>query len=127
MLDQVDASLGLLDAVSDDGEAVMTVRNRTGAERNVTLIVADPALRRKLTEPRPALPGLGFEYWTPPFPAVLGAVEPGGPADKAGLKAGDLIMAVDGTPVRNFDEFRDYMRARPGKEIVLGVRRGGRI
>ncbi len=33
VLDQVDASLGLLDAVSDDGEAVMVVRNRTGAER----------------------------------------------------------------------------------------------
>ncbi|HEY6125623.1 MAG TPA: RIP metalloprotease RseP, partial [Steroidobacteraceae bacterium] len=44
VLDQVDASLGLLDAISDDGEAVMTVRNRTGTERNVTLAIPDPDL-----------------------------------------------------------------------------------
>ena len=124
VLDQVDASLGLLDAVSDDGEAVMTVRNRTGTERNVTLTISDPALRHKLTEPYQLYLGLGFEYWSPPFPAVLGTVEPGGPAAKAGLMAGDEIKAVDGTPVRSFAEFRDYVRARPGQEIEVVVRRG---
>ena len=124
VLDQVDASLGLLDAVSDDGEAVMTVRNRTGTERNVTLTISDPALRHKLTEPYQLYLGLGFEYWSPPFPAVLGTVEPGGPAAKAGLMAGDEIKAVDGTPVRSFAEFRDYVRARTGQEIEVVVRRG---
>jgi regulator of sigma E protease len=124
VLDQVDASLGLLDAVSDDGEAVITVRNRTGTERNVTLTISDPALRHKLTEPYQLYLGLGFEYWSPPFPAVLGAVEPGGPAAKAGLLAGDEIKVMDGAPVRNFGEFRDYVRARPGQEILLVVRRG---
>lgn len=125
VLDQVDASLGLLDAVSDDGVAVMSVRNRAGAERTVTLTISDPDLRHKLTEPYQLYLGLGFEYWSPPFPAVLGGVEPDGPAAKAGLMVGDEIKEMDGTPVRNFGEFRDYVRARPGKEIVLVVRRGG--
>jgi regulator of sigma E protease len=125
VLDQVDASLGLLDAVSDDGEAVMTVRNRNGAERTVTLTITDPALRHKLTEPYQLYLGLGFEYWMPPIPAVLGAVEEGGPAARAGLEAGDEVRKMDGAPVRNFMEFRDYVRARPGQEIELVVRRGG--
>jgi regulator of sigma E protease len=125
VLDQMDATLGLLDAVSDDGEAVMTVRNRLGAERTVTLLISDPVLRHKLTEPYQLYLGLGFEYWSPPPPAVLGTVEPGGPADKAGLIVGDEIKSMDGAPVRNFIEFRDYVRARPGQEIVLVVRRGG--
>ena len=125
VLDQVDATLGLLDAVSDDGEAVMTVRNRIGAERTVTLTISDPVLRHKLTEPYQLYLGLGFEYWSPPFPAVLGEVEAGGPADKAGLMVGDEIKVMDGAPVRNFIEFRDYVRARPGQEIVVVVRRGG--
>jgi regulator of sigma E protease len=123
VLDQVDASLGLLDAVSDDGEAVMTVRNRPGSERTVTLRIADPELRHKLTEPYQLYLGLGFEYWSPPIPAVLGAVEEGGPAALAGLKPGDVIREMDGTPVRNFNEFRDYVRARPGQEIEFVVRR----
>jgi len=125
VLDQVDASLGLLDAVSDDGEAEMTVRNRSGSERTVTLRIADPVLRHKLTEPYQLYLGLGFEYWTPPIPAVLGEVEEGGPAANAGLQAGDQIREMDGTPVRNFNEFRDYVRARPGQEIDFVVRRGG--
>jgi regulator of sigma E protease len=125
VLDVVDASLGLLDAVSDDGEAVMTVRNRAGAERTVTLTISDPDVRHKLTEPYQLYLGLGFEYWSPPFPAVLGGVEPNGPAAKAGLMAGDEIKMMDGTPVRSFTEFRDYVRARPGQEIVVVVRRGG--
>jgi regulator of sigma E protease len=125
VLDQVDASLGLLDAVSDDGEAVMTVRNRSGSERTVTLRISDPAVRHKLTEPYQLYLGLGFEYWTPPIPAVLGAVEEGGPAAKAGLKPGDAIREMDGRPVRNFSEFRDYVRARPGQEIEFVIRRDG--
>jgi regulator of sigma E protease len=125
VLDQVDASLGLLGAISDDGEAVMTVRNRTGTERTVTLVIADPDVRHKLTEPYQLYLGLGFEYWTPPFPAVLGTVEANGPADKAGLKVDDEIRQVDGRAVRNFAEFRDYVRARPGQEITLTVRRAG--
>ena len=124
VLDVVDASLGLLDAVSDDGEAVIIVRNRTGSERTVTINVSDPVQRHKLTEPDQLYLGLGFEYWSPPFPAVLGEVVPGGPAARAGLLVGDEIKVMDGTPVRSFLEFRDYVRARPGKEIVLVVRRG---
>ena len=93
VLDQVDASLGLLDAVSDDGEAVMVVRNRTGTERTVTLAISDPALRHKLTEPYQLYLGLGFEYWTPPLPAVLGAVEPGGPAAQGRPDGGDEIKS----------------------------------
>ena len=49
--DQTDASLGLLDAISDDGEAVMSVQGKDGAQRSVTLSVPDPAVRHKLTEP----------------------------------------------------------------------------
>jgi len=125
VLDQIDASLGLLDAVSDDGEAVMTVRNRTGTERTVRLAIPDADDRHKLTEPNQLYLGLGFEYWSPPIPAVLEEVEAGGPADKGGLKAGDEIRELDGTPVRSFGEVYDYVRARPGKGIEIVVRRGG--
>jgi regulator of sigma E protease len=125
VLDQVDASLGLLDAVSDDGEAVMTVRNRTGSERTVTLTISDPDVRHKLTEPYQLYLGLGFEYWTPAFPAVLGTVEADGAAARAGLMVDDEVKKVDGTAIRSFGEFRDYVRARPGQEITVTVLRAG--
>ncbi len=50
---------------------------------------------------------------------------PGSPADRCGLKAGDVIVALDG---KNVGDLEDYsaklMSHRPGDEIVLSVRRG---
>ena len=37
-----------------------------------------------------------------------------GPAKQAGLLAGDVVLAVDGKPVRNFDEITKYAIANPG-------------
>jgi len=125
VLDQVDATLGLLDAISDEGEAVIEVLDRGGATRTLNLTIADADKRRELTEPNQLYDGLGFDYWTPVLPAFLGEVTPEGPADKAGLKSGDEIKALDGTPVRSFQEFYDYVRARPATSIEVTVRRDG--
>lgn len=52
-------------------------------------------------------------------------VTPGGPADKAGIKPGDVIVAIDGRPVTQEDELLVAIRARaPGDEVVLTIRDG---
>ena len=123
--DLMDASLGLLDAVSDDGEADLVVRDRNGVERELKLAVSDPDLRHKLTEPYQLYVGLGFDYLRQKQPPVLGNVLPGGPAERAGLAAGDEVRFLDGTPVRSYREFADYVNARPDQEIEIIVRRNG--
>ena len=52
-------------------------------------------------------------------------MEAGGPADQAGLKPGDLVVGLDGQPVRSLDEFTSYVNARPAQEILITVRRDG--
>src|SRR5690606_38722849 len=79
-----------------------------------------------LTEPDALFPGLGL--WPGlalPRPPVAGSVVPGGPADLAGLRAGDRIVAMDGMPVETFDEWAAMIRERPGETIELRVERGG--
>lgn len=46
------------------------------------------------------------------------------PADKAGLKAGDMILAVDGVDIKNFDSSKvsDMMKGTPGTKVVLTIR-----
>ncbi|MFE3035374.1 S1C family serine protease [Streptomyces canus] len=55
------------------------------------------------------------------------AVTPGGPGDRAGLRAGDVITAVDGRRIHSGDELIVRTRAhRPGDRLQLTVKRDGR-
>jgi regulator of sigma E protease len=119
------AALGLLDAISDDGTAQLEVRSRNGGTRTLTLTVPDADERRRVTEPDQLFSGLGFEYWRPKVPPVIPDVVPDEPAAKAGIAAGDRIVSLDGIPIQSFNEFTSYVRARPGKEMLVTVERKG--
>ncbi|HKU80244.1 MAG TPA: PDZ domain-containing protein, partial [Rhodanobacteraceae bacterium] len=58
----------------------------------------------------------------------VNAVTPGGPAERAGLQAGDTITAVDGKPVGTTDASseRALRRAEAGKPVRLAVTRDGK-
>ncbi len=122
---QTDVVLDLLDRMSSDGRTELTLRDQHGATRDVLLHVDDAAARLKLTEPENLLHGLGFNFWSPPVPARIGSVTAGGPAARAGLEAGDEIVAVDGRPVADFDALARMIRVAPGKQLELTVRRAG--
>lgn len=58
--------------------------------------------------------------------ALAAAVRPGGPADKAGLAEGDLVLAVGERPVRQASDARTALQlARPGDVVSLTLWRDG--
>ena len=121
---QRDVVFDLLDAMSGRGEAAVSVRAEDGGERTVRLAVPDPAQRRHLTEPAELFRGLGFEFWTP-RDGVVGQVAPGGAAERAGLRPGDRITAIDRAPVKTFEDIVHRVRARPGERVTITYSRGG--
>ncbi len=61
-----------------------------------------------------------------PVGALISSVEPGSAADKAGLKSGDVVLAVDGTRVaESADLPRLIGERRPGTDISLEIWRDG--
>jgi regulator of sigma E protease len=64
-------------------------------------------------------------YGRPYMPAVIDSVVAGRPAERAGLLKGDSIVAIDGTPVREWQELIGRVSASAGRTITLDVVRGG--
>jgi putative serine protease PepD len=58
--------------------------------------------------------------------AEVAAVQPGGPADDAGVEDGDVVVAVDGQEVGAADDLATAIASRaPGDEVTLTVERDG--
>ncbi|MHB1205962.1 MAG: PDZ domain-containing protein, partial [Rhodospirillaceae bacterium] len=58
--------------------------------------------------------------------AIVGQVEKGAPADKAGIKAGDVVVAVDNLPVTGPASLRNRIGlVTPGDTVTLSVIRDG--
>jgi serine protease Do len=54
-------------------------------------------------------------------------VQPGGPADKGGIKPGDVIITIDGRSIKDGDDLvSDIASRRPGSSIRLGYMRDGK-
>ncbi len=55
------------------------------------------------------------------FPARFAGVQPGSAAYDAGLRAGDVITAIDGNPVYRFVDLQDAVKAGEGKAVSLDI------
>jgi len=59
--------------------------------------------------------------------ALVRAVKAGSPAERAGLRPGDVIVGIDGDPVASMAEVVVRLRAqRPGDVVTLRIERAGR-
>ena len=90
---------------------------------------------RKTGRVRRGVIGVRAQTITPPLATGLGLgldrgvvlsdVTPAGPAEAAGLKAGDVVLALDGKPMENARQFDvNLYRRAPGDSVMLSVRRG---
>ena len=73
-------------------------------------------------------PRLGLRVKDDPAGILVDTVHPGSLADRAGLRAGDAILTLDGQPVRSADDLAAAARRLAGGEVVeVAVRRDGEV
>jgi regulator of sigma E protease len=119
------ATLAILEDLTDDGTIDMSVRGVDGGERELSLATGDRS--RELTQPEALLPGLGFDTWRPRVKPVVDVITKGSAGERAGLKAGDEILGIDGAPVAHFQQLVDRVKPNPGRTVTLQVRRDGAV
>ncbi|HSK72239.1 MAG TPA: RIP metalloprotease RseP, partial [Pyrinomonadaceae bacterium] len=58
-------------------------------------------------------------------PVIVGTVEPNTPAEEAGMKSGDRIVAINGTNLRNMQQVGDLVQAGKDQPMRLTIERDG--
>jgi len=59
-------------------------------------------------------------------PEAVGLMEPGKPAEQAGVKPGDIMVSVNGKPVKNLGDMRDELQKIKNTPTTLVVMRNGK-
>jgi regulator of sigma E protease len=69
---------------------------------------------------------IGSSGLMPDMPAEVGRLRPGLPAEKAGLKVNDKILAVNGRTVYHWNQFSLMVKESEGKDLVILIEREGK-
>ena len=114
--------IDLLREVSASPAIPLEVR-RGGADVALTLHVTGD--KRELTEPGKLLPGLGFDLATWNAETTVQSAPQGSAGWRAGLRAGDKLLGVDGRPLSNSSDFIAAVTGAPNRTLSVDIERGG--
>ncbi len=115
--------LAILDELLDDGSVPLEVRDASGRQRDLRLDLA--GRESELTEPGKLFSGIGMRPWRPHLLPVINEVLPGYAAERAGLQSGDRIVAADGEPIGDWQDWFTFIRAHPEETVSVELERGG--
>jgi len=116
-------NLQLVRRLGESGSLQVLVREQGSTADSPRELVLDKWLKGA-DEPDP-IRSLGIRPWRPALPPVLAELDPKGPAQAAGLKTGDRLLALDGTAVDDWQQVVDSVRMHPDTKILLRVERDG--
>ncbi|MET1076600.1 MAG: sigma E protease regulator RseP [Pseudomonas sp.] len=116
-------NLQLIRRMGETGVLRIAVREQ-GSTAEITHELRLDAWLKGAEDPDP-IQGLGIRPWRPVTPPVLAELDPSGPAQAAGLQAGDRLLALDGAPLEDWVQFVEAVRARPDQRVILRLERAG--
>lgn len=110
----------LIEAALSKGPVPVSV-TEDGLERQFVLDFSGAS-----ADPQTLFPALGLNPVRPRIPAQIESVTPDSPAARAGVQAGDVVLAVDEVALNSWRDFQAWVSARPDQAVQLQVQRGDR-
>jgi S1-C subfamily serine protease len=107
------------------GDEVIVGFDRARLERLASRFASTPS--GGTTAGTQSRPRIGLRVKDGPGGAVVGTVHPGTPAERAGLRQGDIVVEIDGRAVRSAADLEAVLASlTSGQTVAVDVRRDGR-
>lgn len=114
--------IGLLTRSLDKEIVTLQVNDKNNTTRLVNIDLG--AISTEIKDGR-ILDALGIMPPRPELPAVIGKLIADGRAVTSGLREGDAILSADDKPIKDWEAWVDYVRARPEQLIRIKIDRQG--
>jgi len=115
------AFLALMERGLDGGRVKMVIQDDGQVSHQRVL---DMGNIPESAEQSDLIANLGLRPYTPIIPPVIGRLEAGGPAARAGLQVGDRVVAVDGVAIKDWESWVKYIRQHPAQSLRVSIVRG---
>ncbi|WP_347989289.1 RIP metalloprotease RseP [Methylomonas sp. AM2-LC] len=109
-------------AISGEHELAVAVKTVDGDQRIHVLAISDEDVQN----PETLQNKLGLKPWMPIIKPIIGKLLEEGVAKQAGLQTGDLLLSADEIPLKDWQQWVDYVQARPDTAINLLIERNDR-
>ncbi len=121
---RIDVYLALFKRLGESGDIVFTLKYPDSELEYDSNVRIDNWLRGQ--KDPDVFGGLGLTLQMPMAGRVISKVEADSAADKAGFKADDELLEVNGEQLDNGEQWKKQIYQNPGEEVVTWVRRDGR-
>ena len=117
--------ISMIGEILDDEIIMLSVIDELNNKKDIVLDVTGRT--KELTAPNAIFSGLGFQPFQPIINPVIASVTENSPAEKAGLKSGDILLTIDGTEINGLEQFVELVFSRPGKRVDIEIQRNGEV
>lgn len=109
-----------------DGVTLTYIREGEGELEAIVTLRERPSESPRIRVPQMERPYLGVRLEEREGQVVVTDIEPGSPAETAGLQADDIITAIDGEAVRSVNQAVGLIqRHQPEETVTVSIERGG--
>jgi regulator of sigma E protease len=112
----------ILQDLADSRESQLQIQRKNGSQEILSLATHQLDIDTLDKDP---IRLLGLTIEPPALPPVIGRLLPNMPAERAGLREDDRILAIDGVNIALWSDVARMARAAPGRMLKLEIERAG--